>query len=235
MIGVLFNTEPSRVKKRLRWIGYTLKMVELDSPDVPLENVVIGLKSVEALQYKTHSFKKGVLLWESVSKVKSLSFDRKVCYLDSELKNNGLVTFTPLNFLLLKQVIKSDWREPKKCKFNYYLNDFLKTLPLVTHEPFIVSLVSSIEENDYSIVYNFLGNNRLITDKNNKVFLQFNRYLTRINIYIQYIAQRDKEKLAKIKNLHLKKSLNKIRFLIFNFGTALEDFLDHEQTLSPTG
>lgn len=212
-ICVFVNTTPFKVTK---FLERKKKQVTFNS--LQKDNHIPCFTSLSSLL--KHKPTSTSILWESIPVVAELKQEIKVRVLDANIHRNGIAKLLPPNYNLLLQCIEtpnSDLDlifEPfgnkmlsRNTKVSKKITEFLDTIPVIIHIPFIVVLCKTIRNNDPEIMEKFLELNRIITSNVNK------------------------KSFIEVMELSNKKSIN---YLISRYANHdLTRYLDEEETIQP--
>jgi len=243
-IMACLNTSVLDVKTLLENKGYNFRLIISQGQKIGKQRgTIIGFTCLSALIHYLPKLKRPPILWEGAAVVRHVMLNQSVKILDASVMTDGLIFFNPLDTKTLYRLVKRKFRykskirfekaEPKQLgngsKLSILFNEFLSTLPDYIHEATIISLVSSVENNDYSIMDEFVKKERLLTYENKKDYKKFAEYLTTIEEYLENIN--DNKKRKKSSDKETIESIRRIKFLIKHFSSGehrMEEYKDKE-------
>lgn len=249
-IMACLNTQPSEIKALLNRKNVNFELILDSYRTIPEDqkNTIFGFVSIEALTKNMPYLEKPPILWESVCVLSQIKVTYPIVILDGKMLKDGLVHFYPLDKEKLKKGVKKKFsnninlyvekRNPVQLgndsELSRLVNKFVATLPEYVYESFYVALTSAFQEDDYSILNNFVKENRLLTNENKKEYKELASYIESIKDAISACVNKDTNTLQKMKkDRELKKSISRVRFFIYYFGGAnLEDYMDKEQNVA---
>lgn len=206
---------------------------------------VFGFNKIDDMLYFIDFIKTPPILWESIKVVRELSLNINIIFLDSELKTDGIILFKKLDEITLIKHARIRFRSDQELMYNsehqnfsddsvfsIMLNNFLNSFPDYVHLPFLIALASSMENQNYETLNTFIEMNRLLTDKNKKIFKQLNKELSKTNPIIKMFLDGNKKEI-KDQPKNLRNNLNRVVFIINHFGTRdLTTFTDDEDNIN---
>ena len=238
MIGIILNTDPLVVKKKI-----DLQIVFSHSK---ILDTILGFTSFKVLAERQAEIKYTPFLFESITVAENIKLEASVTFLDAKIGFDGLVRMLPLNYKRMRFMSKKKYsptnfifEKALTKQFGDYselslkINDFLVLQPRTLREPFAVALTLSFQNNDFSILETYLNNNRCVTSFSKEAYYALIDRVEYIKPFVKLMLAKDKS-LLKIKknNPDIKEDLGRVRFLISNFGGRdLDKFLDEEKTL----
>ncbi len=205
--------------------------------------------SFTSLQKNLEIINRTPILSESPSVIRLINISHPIVVLDGKYLDNGLILFQPIDFKILKKNLGLNFIFRGEIVFNksentsygniselsISLNSFLNTLPSISHEPFMVSLATSLETKNLKSLKQFTDINRLVTNENEEKFNDLLSIIRSNRNIISMLISKDK-KLSQIKDIKDKLNMRRFRFILNYFGSKrLEAYLDKENTINIKG
>ncbi len=241
------NSTPVQIEEFVKSESLDFKLiVDINNTFAPnVKKTIFGFTSFENMLIFLPTLKRPPILWESMENINHITRNLDIVCIDAKIHTSGLILFKKLNKKRLSRLIKMRFKNKQNLiletrsnmfgnnsDFSIALNSFLQSIPDYVHSPFLISLVSAIEEQNYPALDKFIELNRLLTDKNKKQFKTFNKEITKINPLIIHMLNKKTKKLRK-EGPELKESLKRIRFLLSHFGTKdLTPYIDDEDNIN---
>lgn len=247
MVICVANTNPERVKRTLKKLGFSFSMWKGETSKGDYHGF---FNFEDILKSKT---KKTPFFFNIVSAFAHIEMNYPIFRYDFKDFPNGMVHFTFPNEKLLKEVLQKSFSSkmlsevhfrPTKMKVGAgselarRWNNFILTLPQQVAETFMVAFLTYVRNNDVKGFHQFVVDNRLVGTPNKEAYAELDEILRCMwRVMHALSAKTDKAESTKKnflkKNPSLDTSLS--RFLFWNKsykGKLLEDFMDNENNVA---
>ncbi len=186
-------------------------------------NTVLMFNDLNVFLGSLINITKPPILKLSIEDIKKLNFSFEVKFIDFNLMSDGLIKIIDLKVNTLNKMLDKDFKpfyNPKVCNnkivdnesISSVFDDFIDTLPAYMKEPMLISIVTSIEDNNYDVLDKFISSNRLLTNINKSKYVKIAKFLTDNKNLIEFPY---------------------IRFLIKKFGIKdINTYIDSEDNVN---
>lgn len=238
---ILFNINSDKLKTTMLSLGYYLIIVDHKGYNLEpnnLKSYCFTSMDIFLFYLKKKKVKKTPIIlsdYKTINKYKLFS-TAKFIFLDINYSKDGLLDIKDINYTKLINLVKTDftltknnsWKIQCLLKQSIFLKSLyalLDSIPFILHEPILVALSTALAEKDYSILINFLDINRVITDANKDLFIQFDKILYKYSSeYIPRLIEKAEHKksnsfINSIDDKKIKLILSELKLILYKYNS----------------